>query len=116
MSGTRFSTDELVGYRFGIPGDGDPSLGGGIDLCGSSVLKLIDEKNFKSENAIIDTGKIAKAVQEAQIKANDILVLGAKQYADYLVDAPLQNAEAINKQIDLMVNAYSAYVQASAEK
>jgi hypothetical protein len=77
MSGTRFSTDELVGYRFGIPGDGDPSLGGGIDLCGSSVLKLIDEKNFKSENAIIDTGKIAKAVQEAQIKANDILVLGA---------------------------------------
>ncbi|MFO5854643.1 hypothetical protein ACLBSO_31845, partial [Klebsiella pneumoniae] len=99
MSGTRFSTDELVGYRFGIPGDGDPSLGGGIDLCGSSVLKLIDEKNFKSENAIIDTGKIAKAVQEAQIKANDILVLGAKQYADYLVDAPLQNAEAIIRHI-----------------
>jgi conjugal transfer/type IV secretion protein DotA/TraY len=117
MSGTRFQTDQLVGYRFGIPdGSSDPSIGSGFDLCGSSVLKLIDEKNFKSENAIIDTSKIAKAVQEAQIKANDILVLGAKQYADYLVDAPMQNAEAINKQIDLMVNAYSAYVQASAEK
>ncbi|ELL2572439.1 DotA/TraY family protein [Salmonella enterica] len=117
MSGTRFSTDELVGYRFGIPDAGsDPSLGSGFDLCGSSVLKLIDEKNFKSSNAIIDTSKIAKAVQEAQIKANDILVLGAKQYADYLVAAPVQNAEAINKQIDLMVNAYSASIQYAAEQ
>ncbi|ECO2540718.1 DotA/TraY family protein [Salmonella enterica] len=115
MSVSRFKTDELVGYRFGIPDNSDPSIGSGFDLCGSSVLKLIDEKNFKSTNAIIDTSKIAKAVQEAQIKANDVLVLGAKQYADYLVDAPQQSAEAINKQIDLMVNAYSAYVQYAAE-
>lgn len=116
MGVVRFNNDKMVGYNFGIPKGSDRSAGYGSDLCGSTKLKLIDDSSFKSGSTLIDTTKISKAVQEAQIKANDILVLGAKQYADILVNTTNEDADKINKQIDLMVNAYSQYIQASAEK
>lgn len=116
MSVIRFNNDKMVGYTFGLPKGGDPSIGYGSDLCGSTKLKLIDEKSFKSGSTLIDTTKISKAVQEAQVKANDILVLGAKQYADYLIETPVDQADKINKQIDLMVNSYSQTIQLAAEK
>ncbi|HDL6709344.1 TPA: DotA/TraY family protein [Yersinia enterocolitica] len=116
MGVVRFNNDKMVGYTFGIPRGSDRSIGYGSDLCGSTKLKLIDDSSLKSGSTLIDTTKISKAVQEAQIKANDILVLGAKQYADILLNTPTEDADKINKQIDLMVNAYSQYIQASAEK
>ncbi|EAW2116139.1 hypothetical protein EZL79_22015, partial [Salmonella enterica subsp. enterica] len=116
MGVVRFNTDKMVGYTFGIPKGSDRSIGSGSDICGSTKLKLIDDSSLKSGSTLIDTTKISKAVQEAQIKANDVLVLGAKQYADILVNTPTEDADKVNKQIDLMVNAYSQYIQASAEK
>lgn len=116
MGVIRFNNNGMIGYNFGIPKGGDRSIGYGVDLCGSTKLKLIDESKISSNTPLIDTTKISKAVQEAQITANDVLVLGAKQYASILNSTSVDDAPIINKQIDLMVNAYSQFIQAAAEK
>jgi hypothetical protein len=43
------------------------------------------------------------------------LVKGATAYAGYLSSMPNDNAEQLNKIIDTLVNAYSQFIQASAE-
>jgi hypothetical protein len=73
MDTTPIKNDKVVGYNFGLPAAPNSSYGNGIDLCGSTKLKLID-KDLKSGSTLIDTTKISKAVQEAQIKANEALV------------------------------------------
>ncbi|HFT7512018.1 TPA: DotA/TraY family protein [Enterobacter asburiae] len=114
MDTTPIKNDKVVGYNFGLPAAPNSSYGNGIDFCGSTKLKLID-KDLKSGSTLIDTTKISKAVQEAQIKANEALVKGATAYAGYLSSMPNDNAEQLNKIIDTLVNAYSQFIQASAE-
>lgn len=108
-------TNSMVGYTYGYP-DGNAFLGYKSDICGSTKMKLLNEKNMPAAaSLLINTNGISINVQKAQLAANEVLVSAARAYAaSYLKNARPQDVALVNKHIDLMTNAYAQAVQTAA--